>query len=124
MKMYRNYDGNRSAFGDTSVAATVPDPNTLAAFAAQRSVDGALTIMLINKALSGTTQATVNVAHFFDQGTAQRWQLTSANAITRASDVNITASSLSLTLPAQSITLLVVGSSGPSAPTGLTIKLN
>ena len=46
MKMYRNYDGNRSAFGDTSVAATVPDPNTLAAFAAQRSADGALTVMV------------------------------------------------------------------------------
>jgi hypothetical protein len=124
MKMYRNYDGNRSAFGDTSVAATVPDPNTLAAFAAQRSTDGALTIMVINKALSGTTQATINIAHFADRGTAQLWQLTSTNAITRAPDVNVTASSVPLTLPAQSITLLVVGSRGPSAPTGLTITQN
>jgi hypothetical protein len=122
MKMYRNYDGNRSAFGDTSVAATVPDPNALAAFAAQRSADGALTIMVINKALSGTTQATINVAHFPDRGTAQLWQLTAANAITRGADVNVAASSVVLTLPPQSITLLVVGQRGPSAPTGLTIK--
>jgi hypothetical protein len=122
MKMYRNYDGNRSTFGDTSVAATVPDPNALAAFAAQRSADGALTIMLINKALSGTTQATVNVAHFADRGTAELWQLTSANAIIHGSDVNVAASSVALTLPAQSMTLLVVGRRGPSAPTGLTIK--
>ncbi len=122
MKMYRNYDGSRSAFGETSVAATVPDPNTLAAFAAQRSADGALTIMVINKALSGTTQATINVAHFADRGTAQVWQLTSANAIARGPDVTVAASSLALTLPAQSITLLVVGSRGPSAPTGLTVR--
>jgi hypothetical protein len=124
MKMYRNYDGNRSAFGDTSVAATVPDPNTLAAFAAQRSADGALTVMVVNKALSGTTPATINVAHFAAQGTAQVWQLTSANAITRGPDVTVAASSMTLTLPAQSITLLVVGSRGPSAPTGLTLQQN
>jgi len=124
IKMYRNYDGSRSAFGDTSVTATVPDPNTLSAFAAQRSTDAALTIMVINKALSGTTPATINVAHFADRGTAQVWQLTSANAITRAPDVNVTASSIALTLPAQSITLLVVGSRGPSAPTGLTLTQN
>ena len=124
IKMYRNYDGNRSAFGDTSVTATVPDPNSLAAFGAQRSTDGALTIMIVNKVLSGTTPATVNVAHFADRGTAQVWQLTSANAITRAADVAITASSLTLTLPAPSITLLVVASRGPSAPTGLTITAN
>jgi hypothetical protein len=122
MKIYRNYDGNRSAFGETSVAATVPDPNALSAFAAQRSADGALTIMVINKSLSGTTPATVTVAHFADQGTAQLWQLTSANAITRGPDVTVAASSVALTLPAQSITLLVIGSRGPSAPTGLTLK--
>jgi hypothetical protein len=122
IKMYRNYDGNRSAFGETSVATTVPDPNTLAAFAAQRSADGALTIMVINKVLAGTTQATINVAHFADRGTAQLWQLTSANAITRGPDVTVSASSVALALPGQSITLLVVGARGPSAPTGLTIK--
>ena len=29
MKMYRNYDGNKSTFGDTSVAATVPNPDNV-----------------------------------------------------------------------------------------------
>src|SRR4029453_13128640 len=43
MKMYRNYDGNRSTFGDTSVAASAPNPDNLSTFAAQRSSDGALT---------------------------------------------------------------------------------
>ena len=53
MKMYRNYDGNKSTFGDTSVAATAPNPDNVSAFAAQRRADGALTVMVVNKYLSG-----------------------------------------------------------------------
>jgi hypothetical protein len=64
MKMYRNYDGNRSVFGDTSVANTMSNPDTVAAFAAQCSADGALTIMVISKYLSGNTPATINLANF------------------------------------------------------------
>ena len=44
MKMYRNYDGSKSTFGDTSVSATVPNPDNLSAFAAaalvRRRADG------------------------------------------------------------------------------------
>ncbi len=36
MKMYRNYDGNKSTFGDTSVAASTPNPDAVSAFAAVR----------------------------------------------------------------------------------------
>src|SRR5262249_11638092 len=64
IKMYRNYDGYGSTFGDTSVAATVPNPDELTAFAAERWYDGALTIMVINKALSGATDVQVNLANF------------------------------------------------------------
>ena len=34
MKMYRNYDGNKSTFGDTSVFAGGPNPDNIATFAA------------------------------------------------------------------------------------------
>ena len=124
MKMYRNYDGNQSTFGDTSVAATTPDPDSLAVFAAHRSTDGALTVMVISKNLSGTTPATINIANFASRGTAQVWQLTSANVITRRPDVALSRSNIALTLPAQSITLLVIANASvaPTAPTGLKIK--
>ena len=50
MKMYRNYDGNRSTFGDTSVRATRHrQPDNLSVFAAERTADGALTVMVIAK---------------------------------------------------------------------------
>ncbi len=107
IKMYRNYDGANSVFGDISVSAGGPNPDNVSSFAAVRSTDKALTIMLINKALTGNTPATINVANFATSGAAHRWQLTSTNTIDHLADVTPTGSSLSVTLPPQSITLLV-----------------
>src|SRR5205823_4112617 len=115
MKMYRNYDGSHSTFGDTSVTASVPNPDALSAFAAQRSSDGAMTVMVVSKVLSGTTPVTLNLANFSATGVARAWQLTSANAITRLADATFTGSSFSTTVPAQSVTLFVL-------PTGSTSK--
>ena len=125
MKLYRNYDGAKSGFGDTSVSATVPNPDNLAAYAAARSSDGALTVMVISKVLSGATPVTVNLANFSAAGTAQAWQLTSGNAITRLPDLGVVGNSLSASVPAQSITLFVLAGGTPdpnliAAPSGLT----
>lgn len=116
MKMYRNYDGNRSAFGDTSVLASVPNPDNLAAFAALRSSDQALTVMVISKVLSGNTPVTVSLANFSGNGTAQAWQLTSANTITRLADLGYSGGSLATTVPPQSVTLFVLPSGGANLP--------
>lgn len=116
MKLYRNYDGNKSTFGETSVSAAVPNPDNLSAFAATRASDGALTVMVISKVLSGTTPVTVNLANFPASATAQAWQLTSTNAITRLTDVSLSGSSFTQTLPAQSITLYVVAGGTPNIP--------
>ena len=71
MKMYRNYDGNKSTFGDTSVSDVVPDPDSFRRFAAVRSSDGALTVMIINKNLSSAALANVNIANFTSAGQAK-----------------------------------------------------
>jgi hypothetical protein len=113
IKMYRNYDGNKSAFGDTSVAATVPNPDNLSAFASTRSSDGALTVMVINKYLTGTTPTTINIPNFAAAGVAQLWQLTSTNSITRLTDISFSGNSLAVSLPPQSITLFVIPVSAP-----------
>jgi len=114
MKIYRNYDGNKSTFGDISVSDNVPDPDTLSSFAAIRSSDGALTVMIINKSLANSTFANVSLNNFSGGGLAQAWQLTSANAIIRLNDINFGGSNINLTVPAQSITLLVIA---PAMPT-------
>lgn len=117
MKMYRNYDGNKSTFGDTSVSCSAPNPDNLSAFAGQRSSDNTLTVMVISKYLSGTTPVTISLANFTGTGTAQAWQLTSSNAITRLSDISYTGSSLSATIPPQSITLFVLPKGTSANPT-------
>jgi hypothetical protein len=125
MKMYRNYDGMKSTFGETSVGASTPNPDALTAFAAQRSADGALTIMVISKNPTGNTSATINLANSSHGGSSQVWQLTAANTITRLPDIAFNGPTLGATLPPQSITLFVVARSAgtipPRAPTNLRI---
>ncbi len=116
MKLYRNYDGNKSTFGDTSVFAGGPNPDNIATFAALRSTDGALTIMAINKQLSSNAPVNITLSNFLPAGTAQVWRLTSANTITRLTDLAIAGNVISNTLPAQSITLFVVPGGTPLPP--------
>ena len=108
MKIYRNYDGNKSAFGDTSVLAATPNPDNLSAFAAIRTNDSALTVMVINKNLSGFTPLALSVTNFANSGSAQAWQLTASNVLSRLADVPYSGGVVSNLLPAQSITLLVL----------------
>ena len=108
MKLYRNYDGNKSTFGDTSILTVVPNPDNLSAFGAVRTGDGALTLMVINKNLTNATPITANLTNFNATGTVQRWQLTSANVITQLANITLTNKVLSDMVPAQSITLYVL----------------
>src|SRR4029079_1681675 len=64
MKMYRNYDGAKSTFGDTSVSASGPNHDNVAVFAAQRTSDSALTVMVISKYLSGATPVSIALTGF------------------------------------------------------------
>ena len=117
IQMYRNYDGSHSTFGDTRVRlANSADADNLAAFAAERSADGALTVMIVAKDLSGTAPVELRLAGFTPAAKAQVWQLTAANKIKRLDDVAIGDSagqpSVRLTVPAPSITLLVIPKSG------------
>jgi len=123
-KMYRNYDGQQSAFGDTSVSTSVPNPDNLAAFGATRTSSGALTVMVVNKVLAGSTPTTIQLAHFAPRGpAAQVWQLTAANVITQLADAPVVADAINVTLPAQSITLFVVpGITTPVELQGFSIQ--
>ena len=109
MKMFRNYDGQRSSFGDTSVSATTSaNPDEINAFAAERSSDRALTIMAVNKQISGDRPTTFSLANFAHRGTAQAWRLDAAGTITRLADLAVSGNSLAATLPPQTITIYVV----------------
>jgi hypothetical protein len=108
MKMYTNYNSQGGAFGETSVRAAGGNPDELSAFAAQRTADGALTVMLVNKVLTGNTPVTVPLANFSAGTPAQVWQLRTTNVIQNLASVPVAGNSLGVTLPPQSITLLVI----------------
>lgn len=115
IKIYRNYDGAKSTFGDTSVLATASiSADCVSSFAATRSSDGAMTVIVINKLLSDTATITITFTNFNPAATGQVWQLTSANAIQHLSNVSLNGRTLSTNVSAQSITLFVI----PPSPAG------
>jgi len=113
-RMYRNYDGNHSQFGDTSISASSADQSKLAIYAAQRTSDSALTLMVINKT-SQTLTSTVSLANFQSGGTAQVYRYSSVNltSITHEADQVVTSSGFTAGFPANSITLFVLSSTPP-----------
>jgi hypothetical protein len=109
-RLYRDYDGNGGRFGETSVQASSTDPTQLAVYGAQRSADGALTLVVLNKT-TAAIGATFSLANFTPSGGAEAYSYSAANLtkITSAGSVAITANALSYNFPAYSATVLVIG---------------
>ncbi len=113
-RMYRNYDGSHNAFGDTGVGASSADQSKLAVYAAQRSSDSALTLMLVNKTGAALT-STLALAGFTPSGSGQvyRYSPANLNAIQHLADQAVSASGFTATFAANSITLIVIPGSAP-----------
>ncbi len=106
MKLFRNYDGRRSGFGDVSVRASAPDPDDVAVYAAERSADGSLTVVLNNKRPTAVADVRLDIAGRRVR-TCERYQVTDGQPLRRMPDATV-GSELGIILPAQSVTLLVV----------------
>src|SRR5665213_219173 len=117
-EIYRNYDGNNAMFGNESLASTSADQGKLSVYGAQRTSDGAKTVVVINKTYGDLT-STLSLANFTAAAgeTAKVYLYSSANlngivaqsaaALTPPASGS-TSSTLTATFPAQSITLFVV----------------
>jgi hypothetical protein len=108
-RMYRNYDGAGNQFGNTSVQAVSSDQGQLAIYAARRSSDGALTLMIINKT-GGDLTSEVALANFTPQPMAQvfRYSAANLNAIVQEAEQPVTNDGFTATFPANSMTLVVL----------------
>jgi uncharacterized protein (TIGR03437 family) len=117
-KLYRNYDNQGGAFGETSVSAVSGNQDQLSIYAAQRS-DSALTLMVINKT-AGDLSSNIALGNFQPDGTVQVWQYSAANlgAIVRQPDQSTTVNGAGANFPAYSATLLIV----PEAASALAPK--
>jgi len=108
-RMYRDYDGAGGRFGDVSVSATSTDQGRLSVYAAQRSSDKTLTVMIVNKTGEDqTSPLTISGNH--RNGTAQRFTYgpTDLNSIVHQDDLAVRRGSVETTYPANSVTLLVL----------------
>ena len=114
-RLYRNYDGAHHTFGDVSVRATSADQSQVAVYAAQRSSDNALTIMVINKSLTQTLTSPIAFSNVdpIARAAVYRYSAANLNAILRQPDQPIASGSFNATLPAQSITLFVTSPNNP-----------
>jgi hypothetical protein len=114
MKLFRNHDGRRLSFGDQSLGTEVPDADRLAAFAALREADGALTVMLVHKELGAPARLRLQLSGFPAHAPAQVWQLAgtrtgSTATLSRLPGLSVANDrSVALEVPAQSVTLLVL----------------
>ena len=110
-RIYRNYNGNGARFGDVSVKATSAEQGKLSVYAAKRSSDGVLTMVVINKT-NQPLRSVVSLAGV-PPGSAEVFTYSGGNlhAIVHSpSDQPVTASGFTRTFPAASITLLSISS--------------
>jgi len=112
-RLYRNYDGAGNGFGETSVQALSSDQAKLSVYAAVRSKDNALTIMIINKTSISQTSG-LSLSGFDPAATAAvyRYSPANLNSISQLPDENVTGTGFTSTFPGNSITLLILTPAG------------
>jgi len=114
--IYRNYDGANSGFGNQALSSSSGNQGLLSVYGARRTSDGAVTVVVINKTY-GSLTSTLSLPNFTPTAQAQVYLYSSANlqAIVAQPAQTVTppappstTSTLTLSFPAQSITLVVL----------------
>jgi len=127
-RMYRNYDGAGSQFGDTSVSSISSDAteSQLSVYGATRSSDKALTIMVINKTASAI-QTSLSIANFDSTGNAAIYTYSNANVNKIVlGTASVTSNSIQYSFPGYSATLFILtggAKTAPAPPTGLAAQV-
>jgi hypothetical protein len=107
-KLYRDYDGAHSQFGDVSVRSTSADQGQLAVYGARRTSDGAYTIVVLNKT-GGALHSSLRLTGITATAPAQTWRWT-GGAITEVSGgTPVQSGVITATYPEMSMTLYVIG---------------
>jgi hypothetical protein len=115
LKLYRNYDGNHSTFGTTSVAATHnADPNLFSVYSSLATGGTALKMMIVNKDPVNAAQVTFTLNNF-SPTTVTTYTLSQASppAIVASSSQSWNATQ---TFQPYTATLVVVSGNLPSTP--------
>jgi hypothetical protein len=115
-KMYLNYDGHGSKFGNTSIGASASNASLASVYASMDTGNAnRMVLVLINKSTSGSQLATVNISNIDQFTLADAYQLTSASTnpahanLLSSSPLNWTGSNmLTYNMLPESVTTLVL----------------
>ncbi len=107
-RLFRNFDGAGAQFGETGVQATSTNEAQLAVFGAERSADGALTLLVLNKT-DATVPSTLTLEGFSPAATAAAYRYSGADLtrIHRLPDASVAANHIKAQFPAYSATVFV-----------------
>lgn len=106
-RMYRDYDGHHSKFGNTWISSTSSNQSELAVYGAQRSTDGAFTVLVINKTAS-SLNGRLALKGLTAPAAAQTWRWNGSGGIVRAPAPPISGGAIAASYPARSMTLYVI----------------
>ncbi|CAM3586251.1 glycoside hydrolase family 44 protein [Vibrio aerogenes] len=131
-RLYRNYDGSNSTFGDTSVKATMSDKENSSVYASVDSKTGDLHVIVLNKNMSDAISGsfTIDSSRVYQSG--QAYAMTSASTdIKPVGGVDISNNQLQYDIPALSAYHFVLTTSGsggetpePGEETGVTASVD
>jgi hypothetical protein len=114
-RLFRDYDGQGGKFGDTWVRSQSADQGQLAVYAAKRSSDGALTVVVINKTTDALTSP-LSVSGFSLPAKARVFRWTGAQSIDRLADQGVSGPGFTTTYPGQSVTVFQLGGGASQPP--------
>jgi hypothetical protein len=108
-RMFRNYDGAGGEFGNTEVSAVSSNQAALSIYAAQRSTDNAVTVLVINKTTAAITSA-IAFTKLSLPTSAEVYTYSAADlaSIEHATSAPIKNSSLSYSFPGYSAVMFVI----------------
>ncbi len=112
-QMFQNYDGQGHGFGDEGLTATSADQGRLAVYAARRSGDGAVTVLVLNKSfgeLRGAVglRSAATAAQVFELSDADSERIRALASVPVGQD-GAGGQRMQMSFPAQSVTMLVLG---------------
>jgi hypothetical protein len=106
-KVFRNYDGAGSRFGDVGLKATTNDPVSSSIYASRDSA-GRVVLVAINKRTTPTS-ATITLEQMDAAGSARAWLMSAKSATpVRQPDLAVSGNVLSYSMPALSVTTILL----------------
>jgi hypothetical protein len=108
-RLYRDYDGKGGQFGDVAVQSQSDDQGKLSVYAAERTSDHALTIIVVNKSHADlSSKLTLGGFTPAGSGTVYRYSEENLRSLVHLEDQPIATDGFTATYPTRSATLFVV----------------